>query len=179
MKRLIILVLAAYLAGCSSPSKVPVVSGGQVEPVYKAKTDNTIDVGNGVYIKPQSKRAEISGNGRAPKARHNTSAGVARLLASAESYALKKKYPLALSTLERAQRIDPKEPKVYYELALINLKQGRPIQAEQLSRKGLSLAQGNPVLQKSLWTAMAKALDAQGKTRKAQRALQRAYKIQF
>ncbi|GLQ33165.1 tetratricopeptide repeat protein [Litoribrevibacter albus] len=163
------------MVGCATHQNVPVVSGGQNEPVYQG---NVINNGNGVYIKPQEERKALNAKSLdTQKSRHDTKLGVVKLLASAESYALKKKYGQAQSVLERAQRIDPKEPKVYYELAVIHLKKNQPRQAEQLCKKGLSLSHGNPILQKELWVVMAKALDAQGKSQKAQRALQRAYQI--
>jgi Flp pilus assembly protein TadD len=165
----------AVLAGCSTHQTVPVVTGGEREPVYKT---GEIDNGNGVYIKPQKGREALNAHTVGKnKSIHDTKVSVVKLLASAESYALKKQYAKAQSVLERAQRIDPKEPKVYYELGLIHLKKGQSRQAEQLFKKGLSLSHGNPVLQKRLWLAMAKALDAQGKQRKAEKAVQRAHQI--
>ncbi|MFC3152443.1 tetratricopeptide repeat protein [Litoribrevibacter euphylliae] len=168
--------LLVTMAGCATHQNVPVVSGGQKEPVYQS--GNSINNGNGVIIKPQEDREALQAKTiHSSKPIHDTKLGVVKLLASAESYSLKRKYAKAQSVLERAQRIDPKEPKVYYELAVIHLKKNQPRQAEQLCKKGLSLSHGNPILQKELWIAMAKALDAQGKKQKAQRALQRAYQI--
>lgn len=169
-------VLVVSMVGCATHQNVPVVSGGQNEPVYSS--DKAIDRGNGVIIQPQQEREALQAKTiRTSKPIHDTKLSVVKLLASAESYSLKRKYSKAQSVLERAQRIDPKEPKIYYELAMIHLKKQQPRQAEQLCKKGLSLAHGNPVLQKELWIVMARALDAQGKKKKAQRALQRAYQI--
>ncbi|GAA3944655.1 tetratricopeptide repeat protein [Litoribacillus peritrichatus] len=182
MNRILFLAISAlYLAGCTTTHKAPVVGGGQQEPVYQPQLDDKFEQANdttkGVTIKPQKERGEIAGNSNRNK-RHDTRIGVVGLLASAETYGIKKQWAKAQRTLERAQRIDPKEPKIYYELAITHLNQNQPRQAEQLCRKGLSLAHGNASLQKQLWTAMAKALEAQGKTQKAQKALRRAHKIQ-
>ena len=177
IRLLLPLFFAVYLVGCGAPQKVPVVTGGQQEPVYKS--DNAIDNGNGVYIKPQQDRSEINAARSNSKPRHETKAGVAKLLASAETYTTKKKYSSAQATLERAQRIDPKEPKVYYELSLIHLKKKQYRQAEQMCRKGLSLSHGNRPLQKKLWFAMANALNGQGQKQKAMKALQRADKLKL
>ncbi len=168
-----------YLVGCSTAHKAPVVTGGQKEPVYHPgypfeKANETVKE---VTIKPQNERGAISGASKKPTDRHDTRLGVVGLLASAETYGIKQQWSKAQRTLERAQRIDPKEPKIYYELAVVHLNKNEPRQAEQLCRKGLSLAHGNVRLQKELWTVMAKALEAQGKTKKAQKALRRAHKI--
>ncbi|MDE1463180.1 tetratricopeptide repeat protein [Spartinivicinus poritis] len=45
----------------------------------------------------------------------------------------------AAATLERALRVAPNDPEVYYELASIRLSQQNYAQAEQLARRGLSL----------------------------------------
>ncbi|WP_163835788.1 tetratricopeptide repeat protein [Spartinivicinus ruber] len=45
----------------------------------------------------------------------------------------------AAATLERALRVAPNDPEVYYELASIRLNQQNYAQAEQLARRGLSL----------------------------------------
>lgn len=171
--RYLIIFTSVLLTACASNNKAP-VQGGDYEPKYSS---TVITPQDGVAIKPQQKRAEVVPKKTTKKARHETKIGVVKLLASAETYRTKNQLARAQSTLERAQRIDPKEPKVYYELAVVHLRKNQPRQAEQMSKKGLSLAHGNPTLQKELWTVMAKALQAQGKKKKAQKALQRAYKI--
>lgn len=80
----------------------------------------------------------------------------------------------AASSLERAQRIAPREPQVLYRLAQVRLAQGDPVQAEQLSRRGLSYASGRPALQASLWELIAQARERQGNTAGAAQARERA-----
>ena len=53
----------------------------------------------------------------------------------------------AAASLERAQRIAPREPQVLYRLAQVRLAQGDAAQAEQVARRGLSYANGRPALQ--------------------------------
>ncbi len=55
----------------------------------------------------------------------------------------------ALSSLERAQRISPREPLVYLQLARLRLDMKDYPRAEQLARKGLNLSSGNPQMQKA------------------------------
>lgn len=80
----------------------------------------------------------------------------------------------AASSLERAQRIAPREPQVLYRLAQVRLAQGDAVQAEQLSRRALSYASGRPALQASLWELIAQARDRQGDAAGAAQARERA-----
>ncbi|TWR95402.1 tetratricopeptide repeat protein [Pseudomonas saxonica] len=68
----------------------------------------------------------------------------------------------ASSSLERAQRVAPREPQVLYRLAQVRLAQGDAAQAEQFARRGLTFASGRPDLQASLWGLIAQAREKQG-----------------
>jgi len=52
----------------------------------------------------------------------------------------------AASSIERALRIDPNNPELWLELGEIKLEDGDPLQAEQMARKAMTLAGGNPRL---------------------------------
>jgi len=80
----------------------------------------------------------------------------------------------AASSLERAQRIAPREPQVLYRLAQVRLAQGDATQAEQLSRRALSYASGRPALQASLWELIAQSRERQGDSAGAAQARERA-----
>lgn len=80
----------------------------------------------------------------------------------------------AASSLERAQRIAPREPQVLYRLAEVRLAQGDAAQAEQFARRGLSYANGRPALQASLWELIAQARERQGDAAGAAQARQNA-----
>lgn len=80
----------------------------------------------------------------------------------------------AASSLERAQRIAPREPQVLYRLAEVRLAQGDAAQAEQLARRGLTYAGGRPALQASLWNLIAQARERQGDPAGAAQARERA-----
>ena len=69
----------------------------------------------------------------------------------------------ASSSLERAQRVAPREPQVLYRLAQVRMAQGDAPQAEQFARRGLSLANGRPDLQASLWALIGDARAAQAR----------------
>lgn len=80
----------------------------------------------------------------------------------------------ASSSLERAQRVAPREPQVLYRLAQVRMAQGDAPQAEQFARRGLSLANGGPDLQASLWALIGDARAAQGDAAGAAQARQKA-----
>ena len=80
----------------------------------------------------------------------------------------------ASSSLERAQRVAPREPQVIYRLAQVRLAQGDSAQAEQLARRGLTYANGRPSLQASLWDIIAQAREKQGDAAGAALARQKA-----
>ncbi|MFC0711264.1 tetratricopeptide repeat protein [Azorhizophilus paspali] len=79
----------------------------------------------------------------------------------------------ASSSLERAQRIAPREPQVLYRLAEVRLAQGDAAQAEQLARRALTYASGRPALQASLWNLIAQARERQGDAAGAAQARER------
>ncbi|MCD9572727.1 tetratricopeptide repeat protein [Pseudomonas protegens] len=80
----------------------------------------------------------------------------------------------ASSSLERAQRVAPREPQVLYRLAQVRMAQGDAPQAEQFARRGLSFANGRPDLQASLWELIAQAREKQGDAAGAAQARQNA-----
>lgn len=80
----------------------------------------------------------------------------------------------AASSLERAQRIAPREPQVLYRLAEVRLAQGDAAQAEQLAQRGLSFAGGRPSLQAGLWELIAKSRERQGNVAGAAQARQQS-----
>ena len=80
----------------------------------------------------------------------------------------------ASSSLERAQRVAPREPQVLYRLAQVRMAQGDAAQAEQFARRGLTFANGRPALQASLWELIAQAREKQGDPSGAVLARQKA-----
>lgn len=80
----------------------------------------------------------------------------------------------AAASLERAQRIAPREPQVLYRLAEVRLAQGDAQQAEQIAQRGLSLSSGRPALQAGLWDLIAETREKRGDAAGAAQARQRA-----
>lgn len=99
---------------------------------------------------------------------------VLALLTTAKQQQFSGDFNGAASSLERAQRIAPREPQVLYNLAEVRLEQGDAAQAEQLAQRGLSYSGGRPTLQAGLWDLIARARAQQGNTAGAQEAQRRA-----
>lgn len=99
---------------------------------------------------------------------------VLALLTTAQSQQGTGDYNGAASSLERAQRIAPREPQVLFRLAQVRLSQGDAPQAEQLARRALTYANGRPSLQSELWNTIAQAREKQGDSAGAALARQKA-----
>ncbi|MGN8261101.1 tetratricopeptide repeat protein [Pseudomonas sp. SMSB3] len=99
---------------------------------------------------------------------------VLALLTTAQSQQGSGDFNGAASSLERAQRIAPREPQVLFRLAQVRLSQGDAAQAEQLARRALTYANGRPDLQAELWNTIAQAREKQGDSAGAALARQKA-----
>jgi hypothetical protein len=99
---------------------------------------------------------------------------VLALLTTAQQQQGSGDYNGASSSLERAQRIAPREPQVLYRLAQVRLAQGDAAQSEQLARRALTYANGRPDLQSGLWNIIAQAREKQGDAAGAAQARQKA-----
>ena len=76
----------------------------------------------------------------------------------------------AASSLERALRISPKDPVVYFQLAQVRFEQGSTDKAEQLAKKALSLDVGNSRFQTQVWNFIASCREKNGDTNGAAEA---------
>lgn len=70
----------------------------------------------------------------------SVSPAVKQLLATATQQMNQQQYDKAVSTCERAIRIDPRNASAYRQLAEIKFHQGKITEAEQFARKGLSVS---------------------------------------
>lgn len=99
------------------------------------------------------------------------------LVAQAQSYQASGDFPVAISTIERALRIEPRNPLLWIELGKVHQAAGNYKQAESTARKALSLASSDLKAQSAAWQLVARALRAQGKNQEAQMADARAYAL--
>ena len=80
----------------------------------------------------------------------------------------------ASSRLERAQRIAPDEPEVYFQLASVRLEQGRFDEAANIASQAVDLSGSDTAMKRDLYTLVARAREAAGDTAGASQARQMA-----
>jgi len=102
---------------------------------------------------------------------------VVALLQQAEQQANAGDLESAAASLERAIRIDPRNPVIWFHLATVRLSQGEPSQAEQLATKSNSLAPGNYAQQSRNWLLIAQARRQLNNSSGAAAAEQRAREL--
>lgn len=100
---------------------------------------------------------------------------VAALESDIESKFHARSYGDAAAQIDRALRIQPKNPELWHVLAEIRLRQNQPALAEDLAKKSNSLAKTNLDLVKSNWRIIADARRQQGDGAGAQDALEKAW----
>ena len=77
---------------------------------------------------------------------------------------------VAMTTLERAIRIEPRNPTLYYKLALLKLKTSRAREAEDLAKKAALLGGNDVAIKKHSWLLIAKSRELQGNVEGANEA---------
>lgn len=99
-----------------------------------------------------------------------TSKAVLALLAQARSAAMDGQLARSEAFLERALRIEPRNPVLWHYMAKLRLNEGRLKQAAGLAAKSNSLDRDNKILQADNWRIIAHARHQQGDIEGAQRA---------
>jgi predicted Zn-dependent protease len=164
-----LLVVVALLQACSTPlpprpSPPPVIEQGSSAPVQQPLPTAPS------YPQSQTRTPSQTATSQPP--------AVVALLGQAETQANGGDLAAAAASLERALRIDPRNPVIWYHLATVRLEQGEPAQAEQLAVKSTSLAGGNPLQQARNWRLIAQARRAQGNPDGAVAAERRARELE-
>lgn len=80
----------------------------------------------------------------------------------------------ASARLERAQRIAPTEPEVYFQLSSLRLEQGSLEDAVNIATQGVDLAGSDQAMKRDLYTVIARSKDALGDSAGAAKARQLA-----
>jgi tetratricopeptide (TPR) repeat protein len=101
-------------------------------------------------------------------------AAVLSLVDNARADAGSGRHANAAATLERALRIEPRNPRLWQELARVRFGQGDYAQAEALAARSNSFAGSDARLRASNWRLIADARRARGDERGADEALRRA-----
>jgi tetratricopeptide (TPR) repeat protein len=105
---------------------------------------------------------------------YTLSAASKALVTQAEAQRKSKNFVQAAATLERALRIEPNNPLLWLEYAELRQDESNFAQAENLARKAVALASGDPRTQSNAWMVVADSLKARNQNAEAQQALAKA-----
>jgi predicted negative regulator of RcsB-dependent stress response len=110
----------------------------------------------------------------APPTQPSDNTAVITLLNKAKSQSGAGRMDEAGANLERALRIEPRNPVVWHELAKVRLMQGQYRQAENMAAKSNVLAGTNRYLQAQNWRVIGEARSRRGDTQGAREAFEKA-----
>lgn len=130
--------------------------------------------GCAVVQPPAPVSAPATDSAPAPPAAHTENVAIAGLLDSARTDAASGRLASAAASLERALRIEPRNPRLWQELARVRLKQGEYAQAESTAARSNSWAGGDNSLRAENWRLIAQAREARGDAAGARAALEAA-----
>ena len=178
--RISMLILIISVSACSSvaPVKTSIPTEERTQTPQQAQPKEIpVKEAKQVIIRPQEKpkvvkkkTVEIVPVSPATIKKKRQSPAVVALLASAQQASNKGNTRSAQTNLQRAQRIAPQDPDVYYALANIH----RDLQdyglAEQVALKGVSIMQGQAKQLKRFWLLIADIRDESNNTAGAKKA---------
>jgi predicted negative regulator of RcsB-dependent stress response len=110
----------------------------------------------------------------APPAEPSDNTAVIALLGKAKKRSAAGRMDEASADLERALRIEPRNPVLWHELARVRLEQGQYRQAENMAAKSNMLAGNNRYLQAKNWRIIGEARSRRGDLQGAREAFQKA-----
>ncbi|MBI2384134.1 MAG: tetratricopeptide repeat protein [Gammaproteobacteria bacterium] len=158
----------SILAGCAAPRPIPRDEG--IIPPSTAPADRY-----GI-APPVPRDADIDDFPRS--AEEISGPAVVSLLNQANGQRRGGRPEQAVAVLERAVRIEPRNPFVWQALAAAHLENDRPEPAETAAQKSNSLARGNPFIEVENWRLIAQARAARGDNGGARVAQQRASELE-
>ncbi len=144
-----LLAILLVLGGCAASPRPP----GTLPPVQEPTPDATPP---GVEIRPLARPGAISPDSAAPTSTPSNAAVIA-LLDEAGQQVQGGELNRAAATLERAVRLDSRNPEVWHDLGEVRYRQGQYTQAEELAARARHLAANNRELQARTWRLTAKA----------------------
>jgi tetratricopeptide (TPR) repeat protein len=153
--------LLVQLLGCSTPTYYPPRTPVYSPPVIEQGTQVPIEERMPV---PDTRPSVSVSVPERPAVDRPQPAAVVALLDTAERQANDGDLEAAAASLERAIRIDPRNPTLWYHLATVRLSQGDAQSAEQLAVKSNSLSTGNNVQLARNWNLIARARRSQDDT---------------
>lgn len=157
-----LLPLVMLLAGCevtqgrreSWPGQ-PRPEGPSTQPLTRGKTGEPVPLGSGLPLPTMPEDAPASADAV-------SGAAVTSLLTQARDSLQAQRPDLAAAALERALRIEPRNPFVWSLLARAHLEKGDADQAESTALRANSLAHGNPYVEVENWRVISEARQSRG-----------------
>ncbi|NVK39621.1 MAG: tetratricopeptide repeat protein [Oceanospirillaceae bacterium] len=165
-------------SGSAPPPRVERGTGVTVTPVYDEPviSRQRLEGDAGLSVQPLSPPDDSPASIPTPEAAAPASnnPAVVALLDSARQQQASGSLGAAQSSLERAQRIAPRDPQVYYQLAELQRQMQKYDEAEQLARRGVAVAGGQPDALRRLWLLIANIRKDAGDLNGARDALEQA-----
>ena len=149
------LVLLAFIAGCATPPTPPDAEPPPQEIPPPVTTPTPAPP-------PPASREHVA---------------IAGLIETARADAAVGKLSTAAAAIERALRIEPRNPRLWQELARVRLQQRQFMQAESTAARSNSWAGSDNALRAENWRLIAQAREARGDTDGARSALDSADKL--
>lgn len=170
----LILACLALIAGCTqAPASRPPV----VDASWRANEDDRVTKSPRIISAPtpdiqreKGERNEVTPIDPAakiepidqPEQQTEISPAVLSLLEQADELRSAGDFAGASARLERAQRIAPTEPEVYFQLSSLRLEQGSLEDAVSIATQGVDLAGSDQAMKRDLYTVIARSKDALG-----------------
>jgi Tfp pilus assembly protein PilF len=173
---IVVVLLLAAVAGCaappfkteSPPSSTPSTAGrGPTLPTVPAPGSATEPVIEAPRPAPMPKE-------RPKVAPATLSPASTALVSQAQAQRKRGDLPGATVSLERALRIEPRNPLLWVEMGRLRMDQRNFAQAEAMGRKALSMSIGDNRAQSQAWLLIADSLRARGRNVEAQEAVDKS-----
>ncbi len=150
------------LNGCGHQSPAPIFGSGQPTNPYEEQSDENKKSLKRVDKSSQSQTvkktfSDNTSTSDSPFVKKTMSPAVLALVSEAETSSRSGDLESAVVTIERALRIDPRNPTLTYKLAALRLKQSKPRLAEDLAKKAALLSANDKALKKKSWLLISEA----------------------
>lgn len=156
------LLFALLLAGCATKAPVAPVEDSQASGQTAADADSAGD-------KASSQPATAPQQNVEPNAQPNYAVPTLALLQQSQRAVDAGNLDEAIAYVERAIRMNPRDPELWLRLAELQLSADHPASAAQVARKAIALAGSGSEVQRKAWLVVADARERQGDVEEAAR----------
>jgi tetratricopeptide (TPR) repeat protein len=146
-------------------------------PVASAPPPPAEPTGAGVEVQPAPPMMPTEPAQPLPPANtrsYSLNAASRALVTQAETQRKTRNFMQAAATLERALRIEPNNPLLWLAYGELRMDESNFAQAENMGRKAVASASGDPRTQANAWRLIAESLKARDKNNEAQQAYAKA-----